>query len=744
MYDDVLEFELGTIEPVAFDLQEAKLIQGPKGDKGDKGDTGKKGDKGDKGDPGEPGPKGDTGATGPKGDTGDIGPQGPQGIQGEKGNTGEAGPQGPQGETGATGAQGPKGDKGDKGDTGATGATGPQGPQGEQGIQGIQGPRGEKGEKGDKGDKGDPGEGSGDMLTSVYDPAGGAKQVVFTDDERLSNARAPTSHTHTLSAISDFPTDFGSLFPNFDEITPVQTIEYTISSTDPYEICRRANTGLSSGADFNETVLFRITVTGTGIRQQTDFIMRGSQALSFPYCYAVTNTLSGDAAYSGIKYLYFRTPRVLNSGREWTVDLTAYNAAERTVRVDVYKTSPEWTWNTALTPSSYNVNYHTYTTMTLQSSRGICALGTQPITVSSASTAGYVSSALPLFTGGTQVIAGQALPAGSLIIQSGDRLYLASDKTKAIIPEVGLIYLSTATAKLSAPGYSYLRQKGSWTDLGGDANMGKNTIARGSPVYLRCTLDANGNIFSDAYLDTAMSPGYTWCYVGVGQSATAINVDTTHSLFLTLDANGKLTHVNGRALCLPAHTHTKSEITDFPEAMTPTAHEHAGEDITSGTISNGRLPTVTIAHGGTGQTSTTKALYALMNGPGEIAAADTADNDYIGVVDTSAYNGKKMLISEAKKLFAPVSGTATCPAASNWTLDSSSGLYYVTVNLTGVTASHNLHLTPTIDTSDTATGEAQQEAWDTHYYAESVAGGVKFYAKTAPTVAVTFTWEATI
>ena len=397
MYDDVLEFELGAIEPVVFDLEEAKLIQGPKGDKGDKGDTGDKGDKGEKGDTGEPGPKGDTGATGPKGDTGDIGPQGPQGIQGEKGDTGATGPQGPQGETGAPGAQGPKGDKGDKGDTGATGATGPQGPQGEQGIQGIQGPRGEKGEKGDKGDKGDPGESSGDMLTSVYDPAGGAKQVVFTDDARLSNARTPTAHTHVKAEVTDF-----------------------------------------------------------------------------------------------------------------------------------------------------------------------------------------------------------------------------------------------------------------------------------------------------------------------------------------------------------SHTHTKSEITDFPATMPPSSHEHAAGDITSGTLSSDRLPTVPVAKGGTGQTTAAKGLYALINGATAITAASVADTDYIGLDDVSATTGKKMLISELKTLLAPLSGTATCPAASSWTLNSTTGLYYVTVSLTGVLATHKLHLTPTIDTSDIATGEAQQEAWDTHYYAESVAGGVTFYATEAPTVAVTFTWEAVL
>ena len=45
-----------------------------------------------------------------------------------------------------------------------------------------------------------------------------------------------------------------------------------------------------------------------------------------------------------------------------------------------------------------------------------------------------------------------------------------------------------------------------------------------------------------------MTAGYTWCYIGTAQSASAINVECTHPLFLTLDANGKLTHVNGREI----------------------------------------------------------------------------------------------------------------------------------------------------------------------------------------------------
>lgn len=51
------------------------------------------------------------------------------------------------------------------------------------------------------------------------------------------------------------------------------------------------------------------------------------------------------------------------------------------------------------------------------------------------------------------------------------------------------------------------------------------------------------------------------------------------------------------------HTHTKSQITDFPTSMTPTAHNHNASEITAGT-----LP---VARGGTGATTVAGAMQAL-------------------------------------------------------------------------------------------------------------------------------------
>lgn len=51
------------------------------------------------------------------------------------------------------------------------------------------------------------------------------------------------------------------------------------------------------------------------------------------------------------------------------------------------------------------------------------------------------------------------------------------------------------------------------------------------------------------------------------------------------------------------HKHTKSEITDFPTSMTPTAHNHSASEITSGTLA--------VARGGTGVTSNPSMLTNL-------------------------------------------------------------------------------------------------------------------------------------
>lgn len=90
---------------------------------------------------------------------------------------------------------------------------------------------------------------------------------------------------------------------------------------------------------------------------------------------------------------------------------------------------------------------------------------------------------------------------------------------------------------------------------------------------------------------------------------TAEDVGAANASDLTSHTGNTTVHItdaertNWNAKANGTHTHKKSEITDFPTSMTPTAHNHNASDITAGT-----LP---VARGGTGATTAAAAMQAL-------------------------------------------------------------------------------------------------------------------------------------
>ena len=66
-------------------------------------------------------------------------------------------------------------------------------------------------------------------------------------------------------------------------------------------------------------------------------------------------------------------------------------------------------------------------------------------------------------------------------------------------------------------------------------------------------------------------------YIDTKDTATNSRINTVNTQITTLN-----TTVSGKANT--SHTHTKSQITDFPTTMTPTAHNQAASTITAGTF----------------------------------------------------------------------------------------------------------------------------------------------------------------
>ena len=391
-----------------------------------------------------------------------------------------------------------------------------------------------------------------------YKSRGGTNTLLMELNDTTSSIMQPTEDTTTSSQIdtvgarntklaSYLPTaDQGNLLPNFDKMSVLQTIEFDTADSNWHQVFTRTNTETSE-ADCNDVIYFRITVTGTSIKQVADFgVLLTGRINQNPI--AIMKNLCGNsnATYGGFRYYRIISPKALNSGYGYAFEVVNNrNNNARHYKVEVFKTNSKVTWvqgtastlngtyqnsfsNTAETAGGYNISY---------------LYGKVQNSDYASSVTGNVRKLMGVTV--NQKSGTSAILANQFVFFNGGKIYPATSNTTAIEVGYGLQPCVTAYNANSDVGWEQLRQKCRIGDL---TNIPHATLAKGDPCYFRCTTDSSGNIYSDNYVATSMSAGYTWYYIGIAESATAIDIDTTQSIFMTLDADGKLTHVNGKGI----------------------------------------------------------------------------------------------------------------------------------------------------------------------------------------------------
>lgn len=130
--------------------------------------------------------------------------------------------------------------------------------------------------------------------------------------------------------------------------------------------------------------------------------------------------------------------------------------------------------------------------------------------------------------------------------------------------------------------------------------------------------------------------------------------------------------------------HLVSKIKTLLAGKSDTGHKHSGADITSGTLSADRLPTVPLTKGGTGATTAAAARTNLGITPANIGAATSGHThtpDSIGAAKTDLTNVDNSVFAQ-KAAQAGAGGTPVVAATST------DGVTY-TATVTGVTALTN-------------------------------------------------------
>lgn len=339
----------------------------------------------------------------------------------------------------------------------------------------------------------------------------------------------------------------GSWMPDFANLKALATYEFDIASTSYYKICERANvTDIVTLAD--EVLAFRITVTGTNIFAVDDCVVRVQPTVnSAPRATINQQTRSTSAATTGIRYMRLVNPKAINTSYNYVIEIAAYNATARHIKVEVFKTTNSWTFFNTATTFSYNSTNQTATDITLYDRIGLIGTSTHYISANYASYAGYKSSWDALFNSqGNFLAAGAAIAANQFVFFGADnKVYPTTSTAVEIDPAWPIVYCTTAVSSGAAVTYSYIRSWGYFTPA--STILKDGTLVADGTVYMRCAY-VDGKLYSSNTMTQTLTAGNTYIKLGKMYSATAVSVNVYNSEFFTLDTDGHLKALNGYLL----------------------------------------------------------------------------------------------------------------------------------------------------------------------------------------------------
>ena len=420
-----------------------------------------------------------------------------------------------------------------------------------------------------------------------------------------------------IDITSDLGDSLVAMFSKLDGITPVRTIEYDIASTTGQIIFSRAN--VTEDALLNtvtDTLIYSIEVTGNS---DANIYAQYKVYAHFQPCpnrspmtfiEHIHRNPAGTASLEGLKLLTYYYPKAINNGYPYICYITAPTAGSRHVKIRVYQDSSNVSWKNPAVPVAVTEGLYNTTYQTKGSEMTITAGGwiTNGITQAATTTA-TVSTSLPKNFTANIFQAGEALTGGNLVYRAlnDGKIYRVGTLTATINdvstnltldPMFGvtrIINSRAINANIPASDLDYKRSINPSTPNNGSSFQIETGWVKGDTMYYKCT-QSGSSLIPTGHITSTLSPSYAYFPIGVINTASSMDFDCIGHEFITLNASGKVTHVNGLEIAGGSGGGGSQDLSDYVKYSNTTSSTNNGSCSSSETVEDNAIYTSGSTH----------------------------------------------------------------------------------------------------------------------------------------------------